>query len=95
MYSSNREHRNSGAARRLGIVSALLVTGLAGILWLQGGHATLAGNTLQVVQLAASTPAQNASPQAAATDSGVPGASEVFASRPQSPEGDTPAAPTL
>jgi hypothetical protein len=95
MNSSNLGPRNSGGARRLGIVSALCVTGLAGILWLHGGHATLAGSTPQVGQAAASTPAQNASNQATATDSGVRSAFEVFASRPQSPDDDTPAAPTF
>jgi hypothetical protein len=95
MNSANRSHGNSVGASRLGIVSALCVIGLAGVLWLHGGHATLAGSASQVGQAAASTPSQNDSPQAAATDSGVPSAFEVFASRPQSPEDDTPAAPTL
>jgi hypothetical protein len=69
--------------------------GLVGMLWLHGERPNLQPLPAEYAGAAMPIPAQSAFLHAPAADRSVPSADQVFATRSQVSEHDTPAAPTF
>ncbi len=99
MNDSNHDNAKVRSARTIGVgavVATVCVMGLVGAILLHPENPTtqFAGNT-QSGPTATPAPTETAFLHAPATDSGIPSADQVFASRRRTPDDDAPAAPTF
>lgn len=97
MNGSNLQHDRAPGVRTLGgVVAAVCVMGLVGMIWLHADRpAAQLGTALQIAPVAAPAGPDTDSLHAPATVFAVPSADQVFASRRGTPEDDAPAAPTF